>query len=256
MGRPSGRPIRVWEDERVADPAVCPFEVERPVMRHWWERLTFLHWPFEPEAVQRLLPPGLTVETARDAAWVGLVPFHMKVAAARGPSIPWLSRFPETNVRTYVRDEHGRSGIWFFSLEASRLAAVVTARVTYRLPYFWARMRIQQDGEVIRYSSRRRWPDRAPTSDVTVRIAHPYRPGEATDFEHWLTARWILFSVRGDRRRFARAHHAPWPLFHAEVVAWRDELVVAAGLPMPTEEPIAHYSPGVEVRIGRPELEV
>jgi uncharacterized protein YqjF (DUF2071 family) len=30
-------------------------------------------------------------------------------------------------------------------------------------------------------------------------------------------------------------------------------LVTAAGLPPPGGEPLVHYSPGVDVRIGRPE---
>jgi hypothetical protein len=37
----------------------------------------------------------------------------------------------------------------------------------------------------------------------------------------------------------------------AEVVD--DRLVRAAGLPQPAEAPLVHYSPGVDVRIGRPE---
>ena len=93
-------------------------------MRQRWERLTFLHWPFEPGDVQRLLPDGLTAETLDGAAWVGLVPFFMRVATPGGRRVPWLSNFCETNVRTYVRDREGRSGIWFFSLDAARLGAV------------------------------------------------------------------------------------------------------------------------------------
>jgi uncharacterized protein len=36
------------------------------------------------------------------------------------------------------------------------------------------------------------------------------------------------------------------------VVELHDELVVAAGLPEPQGDPIAHWSPSVEVRIGWP----
>jgi uncharacterized protein YqjF (DUF2071 family) len=46
------------------------------------------------------------------------------VRAPLVPSVPWLSRFPEINVRTYVRDDQGRSGIWFLSLDAARLPAI------------------------------------------------------------------------------------------------------------------------------------
>jgi len=31
---------------------VCPFTVDRPVMQQRWERLTFLHWAYQPAAVQ------------------------------------------------------------------------------------------------------------------------------------------------------------------------------------------------------------
>ena len=129
----------------------CPFTVERPVMLHRWESLTFLHWSFAPDAVQRLLPPSLAVEPCEDRAWVGLVPFFMRVALPRTRSVPWVSEFCETNVRTYVRDDAGRSGIWFFSLDAARLGAVVTARTTYRLPYFWSQMSLARTGNTARH---------------------------------------------------------------------------------------------------------
>src|SRR6185503_21169990 len=60
----------------VAVPAgTCPFTVDAPVMRQRWERLTFLHWSYEPAVVQRLLPPWLRTDTFGGMAWVGLVPF-------------------------------------------------------------------------------------------------------------------------------------------------------------------------------------
>jgi uncharacterized protein YqjF (DUF2071 family) len=239
--------------------AVCPFTVDRPVMRQRWERLTFLHWPFEPAAVQRLIPRGLRVQTFGGAAWVGLVPFFMRVATPAGRRLPWAGNFCETNVRTYVSDQDGRAGIWFLSLDAARLGAVGVARATYRLPYFWSRMRLAGsdggagDGEVS-YSCQRRWPGpRGAASRARIRVGDPFAPGELGDRDHFLTARWILFSVHGARARFARACHQPWPLHRAQLLDLDDGLVAAAGLPRPDGEPLIHYSPGVDVRIGRPE---
>jgi uncharacterized protein YqjF (DUF2071 family) len=223
------------------------------MLQHWLT-LTFLHWRFEPDAVQRLLPPGLTVEVREGAAWVGLVPFYMHVGLPGVGSVPWVSRFCETNVRTYVTDPSGRSGIWFFSLDAARLGAVVVARTTYRLPYFWSKMRLDRTPTDICYQARRRWPGpRGAASYAAVGIGSPYRPEELAPLDHFLTARWVLFSVTGRRQRFAVAFHQPWPLHHATAGEWRDDLVAAAGLPSPTAPPLAHYSPGVSVRIGRPQ---
>src|SRR5207244_3422550 len=56
----------------------------------------------------------------------------------------------------YVRDERGRSGIWFLSLDAARLPAVLAARATYRLPYFWSDMAVRVDDRRIDYRCRRR----------------------------------------------------------------------------------------------------
>jgi uncharacterized protein len=223
-------------------------------MRQRWERLTFLHWAFEPADVQRLLPDGLQADLFDGAAWVGLVPFFMHVATPGGRQLPWASRFCETNVRTYVRDRAGNAGIWFFSLDAARLGVVAVARTTYRLPYFWSAMRIAGNDGVMSYRCRRRLPGpRTATSDVRVRIGGQYRAEELTDRDHFLTARWILFSVAGQRRRLARACHQPWPLFRAEAEVADDRLLAAAGLPQPAGQPLTHYSPGVDVTIGRPE---
>jgi uncharacterized protein len=233
----------------------CPFTVDRPVMRQRWERLTFLHWRFEAADVQRLLPGGLEIETYDGAAWVGLVPFYMRVATPGGQRVPWVSNFCETNVRTYVRDQAGRSGIWFFSLDASRLGAVATARATpYRLPYFWSSMRLGERGSEIAYRSRRRWPDPRPAaSHVRIGIGAPIAPADVTPLEHFLTARWMLFSVTGGRLVSARACHQPWPLYRGQAQVVEDHLLTAAGLPATDGEPLVHYSPGVDVAIGRPE---
>jgi len=245
----------VTETSEVPLTGTCPFTVDRPIMRQRWERLSFLHWGFEPAAVQRLLPDGLTAETWDGAAWVGLVPFFMQVASPAGRRAPWVSNFCETNVRTYVRDESGRGGIWFFSLDAARLGAVLVARGgPYRLPYFWSSMRLGRRGDEMAYLTRRHWPRPTPaTSRIRVRIGDPIPFGQVSDFEHFLTARWRLFSVTAGRPTSARACHGPWPLHRATATMVDDQLLTAAGLPAPDGPPLVHWSPGVDVAIGRPE---
>jgi uncharacterized protein YqjF (DUF2071 family) len=219
-------------------------------MRQRWDRLTFLHWRFAPDEVARLLPAGLEPDLFDGAAWVGLVPFFMHVATASGRMVPRVSRFPETNV---VRNADGVTGIWFFSLDAARLGAVAVARTTYRLPYFWSSMTVgaPRAGE-ISYACRRHLPGPAASSLASVVIGDRIGVDELDERDHFLTARWILFSVAGSRRRLARACHEPWPLHRAEATV-DDGLLVAAGLPAPVGAPLVHYSPGVDVAIGRPE---
>ena len=231
----------------------CPFVVQRASMLHRWDRVAFLHWPFAVDEVQPLLPSGLEVESFDGMAWVGLVPFYMEVTPARGPNLRRLLSFPETNVRTYVRGPDGDTGVWFFSLDASRLDAVVTARTTYRVPYFWSDMTTTRSGDSMDYSTRRRWPGpRGARSRVQVEIGDRYSSSELGDFDHYLTARFTLFGTWGGSLLKARAAHPPWVLHRATARVFDDELVAAAGLSQPTGNPVVHWSPGTDVRIGFP----
>ena len=240
--------------QRTAEPMIQPVSpgpVRWATMEMRWDRLTFMHWRYEPAVVQRLLAPGLEVETFDGSAWVGLVPFEMVVSLPKVGAAPWISYFPETNVRTYARAADGTTGVWFLSLDAARLAAVVTARGSYRLPYFWSSMRVARLGSLMTYECRRRWPQPAPAqSEVAVEVGAPFEPAELTDLDHWLTGRWRLYSHSNGILRAAQADHEPWPLHRVTVLHRVDDLVAAAGLPAPAGDPLAHWSPGVGVRVS------
>lgn len=237
---------------RVVDPSP-PEAVDRPVMINRWEHLTFLHWPYPPQAVQAVLPQGLTVETYDGVAWVGLVPFHMTVHPPAVPPLPWASFFPETNVRTYVIGPDGDPGVFFLSLEAARFGAVAVGRGGYHVPYFWARMAVTRSGPVTVYRSRRWWPGPwGAGSSVAVEVGSRFASDELTERDHWLTARWRLYGAFRRGLRTARADHPVWPLHRARLLHLEQDLVEAAGLPSPEGPALVHYSPGVEVRIGAP----
>ncbi|RKR86850.1 hypothetical protein BDK92_1118 [Micromonospora pisi] len=229
-----------------------PPRVARPVMRHQWNWITFMHWRYPPALVQSMLPPGLTVDTFDGSAWIGLTPFLMEGVRAPGvPAVPWLSRFPETNVRTYVRDQRNRAGIWFLSLDAARLPAVLAARAGYSLPYFWSDMTVRRTGERVDYRCTRRWPTPSgPHCDAEVRLGPPLTGTELDDRAHFLTARYRLFSVILGRLVAAEAEHPEWPLHHAELLRLDQNLLSSAGLPPPDGHPLLHASPGVPVRVG------
>ncbi len=228
-------------------------QVPRPVMLQSWRCLTFLHWPYEARLVQQLLPPGLEAETFGGAAWIGLTPF---IAEVRRPLAPgFLSvRFPETNVRTYARAPDGSVGVWFFSLDAAGAFAVLGARTLYRLPYMWSRMKVEYGSGDVSYRSRRMWPGRAARHFIRIHVGGAFAPLELGDIDHFLTARWRLYTVLGGALAYAPVEHPPWPLFRARVEDLNQDLIQAAGLPEPDGEPMVHYSPGVEVKVGRPTL--
>lgn len=206
-------------------------------MHQEWNGLSFVHWPYDAAAVQRLLPEGLTAETHDGKAWVGLVPFCLRIRHRCTPYVPWACEFPETNVRTYVRGPDGRTGIWFLSLDAARLGAVAVARATFRLPYMWARMRAVRTATAATYTSRRHRPFRPVTSHVRLELGEPVGTDDLAAF---LTNRFLMWTRQGGRYTVVQAQHEPWSLRRATVAELDPGLVVAAGLPVPAAPPTAH----------------
>ncbi len=235
----------------LSEHAPCP--VRRAALRQRWRDLTMLHWPLEPERVAPLLPRGTSADVLDGRTWVGLVPFVMAGVRVRGvPPLPWLSGFPETNVRLYAVDEQGRRGVVFCSLEAARLLPVVVARAAYALPYQWARMSVRHGPASVTYQTSRRWPGPRGAGGV-VRVEIGER--QPTDpLSLFFTARWGLYArFHGGRTIWTPVDHEPWPLHRARLLHLRDDLVAAAGLPA-DGEPHVLWSPGVDVRFGSPEL--
>ena len=236
--------------------AECPVPVKRAVMVQTWENLVYLHWAYEPEQVQSLLPEGLLVDTFAGNAYVGLIPFQMRgIGLPHLPAMPYLGTFPEVNVRTYVI-RNGIPGVWFFSLDINRMLPTFVARTTYSLPYCFGKVShgVQKVGNasVVETLVQRRWPHGEEAS-TQLRVEVGNKIDVPSDFEHFLSARWGLYSQTLRKKiRYAPVSHEPWPLHRATALHIDDSLVQAAGLPAPTDEVHALFSPGVSVRVGLP----
>lgn len=223
------------------------------VVQQRWETITFLHWDYPIDVVQRLLPPTFEVEPWDGRAWVGLLPFFMRVRPLIGPPLRALTTFPESNVRTYVRGPDGRPGILFFSLDAASTPAVTAGRCAYGLPYHLATMRIRRQQGHLQYTSRRLGVG-APGHDIVVVPEEPLTGTNVTQFDRFLTARFLLWTTRRGKVMSVRADHPPWALRRARVERLNQSLLGRVGLPEPTDTPVVHYSQGVDVHLGRPEL--
>jgi uncharacterized protein len=207
-----------------------------------WRSLTFLHWRYPPEVLAARLPRGVEIDTFDGSAWLRIAPFRLELR---------VDAFPETNCLTYVRGPDGHRGVWFFSLDAARLVAVAGARVGFGLPYMWSRMRMRSDRQAAYYSSSRRWPDRAGMTNIAVERG---RSVEAGELETFLTMRLRLYSLRWGRLITVRVQHGLWPLESAEVIRMEQTLTDTLGLPRPQGAPLVHFSTGVEVQVGWPEV--
>lgn len=225
-------------------------------MSQEWRDVGFLHWAVDPDRVAPLLPRGVRPDLLDGHTYVGLVPFTMVGAGlGRGPGIPWLGTFLETNVRVYSIDERGRRGVVFLSLDCDRLAVTVAARAGFGTPYRWARMR--HDRRPVPVGTRHTWGSmvRWPGKNASNRIELEVGPRRAsTPLDVFLTARWALHTTVAGQGLYVRNAHDPWPLHGARVVGLDDELLATAGFPDLADRAPDHvaFSPGVHTRFAFP----
>lgn len=224
----------------------------RAVMRQTWSRLLFLHWEVEPDCLRRLIPAPLELDLFEGRAFIGLVPFTMSgVRPVFAPAAPWLSKFHETNVRTYVHLAGRDPGVWFFSLDAANPVAVWLARRLFHLPYHHARMSLAErpDGTT-RYASERIGPGPVPAEcRIEGRPTGPPAPAAVGTLEHFLAERYLLYAASPKRLFRGQVHHAAYPLQAAECLDCEENLLAAAGVERPSTGPIAHYARKVKVEI-------
>lgn len=222
-------------------------------MSQWWRDITFVHWRVDPALVAPLLPRGVHPDLFDDSAWVGLIPFRMVDGGLghRGP-VPHFGTFLETNVRVYSVDDKGRHGVVFRSLEADQVTVVAAANAGFGVPYKFARMSFSKDAGRVRYETVRRTGTR-PRSLLEIEVGeHIAIP---SPLERFLTARFGLHTTVLGKSLWIPNTHGPWPLQRARVVALRDELVTAAGLPeITTHSPDSVlFSRGVRTVFGLPQ---
>lgn len=220
---------------------------ERPwSWRQRWCDLLFAHWPVPVEAIRHLVPEPLQIQEFDGTSWAGVVPFRMEgVSPRRCPDVPGVSAFLELNLRLYVEFD-GRPGVWFLSLDASNPLAVWAARTFFHLPYFRARMRIEEFAGNFSYYSERVVGRHAleaiygPAGDI-------YRAAPGT-LEHWLTERYCLYAQSPSGQLFrGEIHHAPWPLQAAEAEFPFNDLATPHHFQLEGPPALLHFARKIDV---------
>lgn len=220
-----------------------PLPQNKPwVMAQTWQRLLFAHYRVSLDVLRPMIPPQLELDTYDGEAWISIVPFMMNHVHLRGiPAFPSTGKFPELNVRTYVKHQD-KAGVWFFSLDAASWLAVWVARLTYRLPYFYAKMRLEEHGDTIHYHSERTHRNSANAIfDASYRPIAPVTDYAEGSLDRWLSDRYVLYA--GDNRLIFVGHitHMPWGLQPAEAEFKHNDMATAAGIPLLDTTPLLHY---------------
>lgn len=224
------------------------------VMTQRWNDLLFLHYEVPAEKLRELVPAVLTLDTYQQRGWVSITPFEINHLRPPGiPSLPWVSRFGEVNVRTYVTYQ-GKPGVFFFSLDASHLSAVWGARIFYRLPYWHAAMKMKRrDSTKIQYQSKRSHGPKPAELRLSCGPVGTEMHASQGSLEHFLCERYCLYAATKKRLYRADIHHLPWTLQAASAEVELNTMALTAGLELPAAADLTHFSRSLKVLVWAPE---
>ena len=226
-------------------------------MSQRWEDLLLLHWSVSPSVLQPTLPRDLDVDLFEGSAWISVVGF--KLTQLRISPFRWIRwpEFWEINLRTYIRNQQGKKGVWFYSLDSSDLPAVMGARILYGLPYNFARTEGVRESDKINFQSNRRNPHHSACAKFEASFSSSR---EDTDFarsslDRFLLERYCFWSPRQSSgfSSSAQVMHAPYDAVRTVQSDYQGELFSSQGMDEPEEPPvIGHYCPGFNVQASAP----
>ena len=221
-------------------------------MRQDWLDLLFAHWPIPSKLLRPLVPSELEIEEFDGTSWIGVVPFRMSGVMLRPlPDLPWISAFPELNVRLYVRFRE-KPGVYFLSLDASNPLAAFGAWWGYHLPYYWSKVTqkpLPKGDPSYSFHFQARCRRANPQLVFEARYGPAGEPffAKAGTLEHFLTERYCLYTKhRNGTVLRVDVHHLPWPLQAAKAEIQAGDMLRPFGLLLPDQTPHLLFSTGVK----------
>ena len=208
----------------------------------------FCHWPVDGDALARTVPDWLTVETAAGDAWLTAIPHT--VSAISAFDFELTTPAEAVTVRTYVRGPNDQRGLYFFAVIPEAPLAATGAASVLGLPTYRGRhARPPADGD----GDRRTLDlDGQRVLDVRYSPSDDASPAPPDSLAAFLVERHRYFTdgALGSRLE-GSVGHDPWPLSRVDADV-TSSLASPLGLPAPLDDPLVHYSPGVELGVSPP----
>jgi uncharacterized protein len=186
--------------------------VRRPFLTARWSNLAILTWEVPPALLEPHLPAGLELDRRDGAAFASLVAFDFLDTRVLGIPWPGFTRFPEVNLRFYVRRGE-RRGVVFIREFVPQAIVAWLARALYHEPYLVAPIESgvgEEPGAVVT-ARRLRWRGRAQSIEVAGGTP-ALRPAEDS-LEHFFKEHEWGFGR--DRRRRTLAYRVRHPVWDA-----------------------------------------
>jgi len=184
-----------------------------------WRKLIMANYPVDPAALKPLLPARTELDRWEGEVYVSLVGFQFREVRVRGWSIPFHTRFPEVNLRFYIRFKEGDSwkrGVVFIREIVPLPAVSFIANTLFRERYMSLPMAYQEnlDGQSQTLRSAYRWKYKGRWNQLSAladNIAQPLSTGSQEEFitEHF----WGYAHAGTNQTNEYQVAHPRWDLY-------------------------------------------
>jgi uncharacterized protein YqjF (DUF2071 family) len=224
-----------------------------PFLTAEWRDVVGITFPCSQDQLTPYLPPGATIDTLDGSPRVSLVAFEFSKTRVRRVPVPGHLRFPEINLRFYVRYRGQRAVVFIRELVPRRAIATV-ARLRYNEPYVRVPMSC---GRELEAGSVRVWHRFAKRSSLEVTASATSTLPAPDTPAHWLTDH----SLGIGRRRNGVAvlyhvAHATWALHEISAIDLKVDFAAIYGPSWAwlaeTQPSHASLAKGSAITISRP----
>lgn len=187
--------------------------LRRPFLTARWSNLAILTYEVPAALLEPHLPAGLELDSRSEAAFASLVAFDFEDTRVGGIAWPGLRRFPELNLRFYVR-RGDRRGVVFIREFVPQPLVSWLGRAIYNEPYLLAPMDsgVADDASTVATIRRLTWRGRTHAIEVTGN--KPAFKPPADSEEHFLKEhRWGFGRDRRGRSLVYEVRHPVWDVY-------------------------------------------
>ena len=188
-------------------------------LRAEWRKLVMLHYPVNPDVLRPYLPFKTELETWNDHHYISMVGFIFSGFRVNGIPLLFHQRFPEINLRFYVRHREGdvnNRGVVFINEFVNKPIVTFGANQFYHQHYRTLPMRhalVQtHDGLAATY----RWKNKS-WHEIHMQCANEGSVIQANSMEEFFTDQAWGFAKVSDRKTLEyRVDHPRWSIYDTQ----------------------------------------
>lgn len=182
-----------------------------------WRKLAMANYPIDRAALLPFLPAGTELDIWDGDAYVSLVGFQFREVRVRGLRIPYHTRFPEVNLRFYVRYKDGtewKRGVVFIREIVPLPAVSLMANTLFRERYISLPMRYVDAVDETMLRAAYHWRYKGRWNGLAVKAdsrPQPLREGSQEEFitEHF----WGYAQAGAGRTNEYQVAHPRWEIY-------------------------------------------